>query len=102
MVTKSTKPDNIEPDFGTLKNGMIDVLIHWDIGEKTGIDSNGLPYIYWEYSEERLRVACPRGSESEIATYLTSRYQRYLIRCGVDDRLIVTENIIASMLEGSA
>ena len=72
MVTKNTKPEDIELDYGSLKNGSVDVLIHWNIVEKTDSESK----IYYEYNEERVKIQVPSNSESEILAYISENSDR--------------------------
>lgn len=75
--TSNTKPENITPDWGSLAAGKMDLLIHWDITEKTGQTLEGQSYNFWEYQEERIRVDVPASDHAGIQTYITENTDRF-------------------------
>jgi hypothetical protein len=71
MAQSSEEPKNIQIDYGKLKNGKIDILVHWDIEQKARSDNS----IYWEYNECRLNWVLPEPyTKSEIQTYFNNNY----------------------------
>lgn len=75
--TSNTQPDKITPDWGSHVFGKIDLLIHWDIAEKTGTTPDNQPYTYWEYQEERIRVDVPTTDQAGITAYINENTDRY-------------------------
>ncbi len=75
--TSNTKPENITPDWESHVSGKMDLLIHWDIVEKTGTTPDNQPYTYWEYQEERIRVDVPTTDQAGIQVYITENTDRY-------------------------
>lgn len=86
MVTKNTQPANIELDWGSFKGGSVDVLVHWNITESTGITDDGESYTQYEYEEARIRVPLPAHARSQQTAqeYLTGRYLALLMLAGAD------------------
>ena len=86
MVTKNTQPEQVELDWGSFREGSVDVLIHWNITETTGTTDDGTTYTQYEYEEARIRVPLPAHARSQATaqTYLNSRYQALLMLAGAD------------------
>lgn len=76
MVESNIQPQNIVPDFGTLKRGKLDILVNWDITSATKTDDMGNEYIEWSYESVRLNWVLPAVYESEAAirAYLDANY----------------------------
>lgn len=76
MVTSNTEPQLIEPDFGTLKKGKLDILVHWDIVEQSAETPDGIPFTQWSYSEARIPWTLPEpfSTREAIQSYLDSIY----------------------------
>lgn len=75
--TSNTQPENVTPDWGSHLAGKMDLLIHWDIVEETGITPDNKSYSYWEYQEERIRVDVPTTDQAGIQDYITENTDRY-------------------------
>ncbi len=75
--TSNTQPNNITPDWGSLTSGKMDLLIHWDIIEKTGTTPEGQSYTFWEYQEERIRVDVPASDQTGIQEFITENTDRF-------------------------
>ena len=75
MTNSNIKPNNITPDFGTLKNGKLDILVNWNITAvtKMGID---VEYTSWDYESVRLNwiLPTPMTTREEIQLYLDDNY----------------------------
>ena len=86
MVTKNTQPENVELDWGSFKEGSVDVLVHWNITETAGTTDDGETYAQYEYEEARIRVPLPAHARNQATaqTYLNSRYQALLMLAGAD------------------
>ena len=76
MVNSNIEPQNITPDFGTLKRGKLDILVNWDITSKTKTDDMCNEYTEWQYESVRLNWVLPAVCESEAAiqAYLNANY----------------------------
>ena len=77
MVQSSEEPQLIQIDWGKYKNGKVDILVHWNIQEKTREDEMG-SYTYWEYDEVRMRwvLPIPMSTRSEVQTYFDNNYNQ--------------------------
>ena len=86
MVTKNTQPENVELDWGSFKEGSVDVLVHWNITESTGTTEDGQTYPQWQYDEARIRIPLPAHARSQATAqeYLNGRYQALLMLAGAD------------------
>ncbi|HWQ65150.1 MAG TPA: hypothetical protein VN429_12085 [Methanospirillum sp.] len=80
--TSNTKPDSITPDWGSLVSGKMDILVHWDISTKTGTDTLGSSYTYYEYQEERINIEVPNSDQTTIQTYINVNMDRYFRMVG--------------------
>ena len=76
MVNSNIEPTNIVPDFGTLKNGKLDILVNWNITSATVEDDMGNEYTQWSYESARINWVLPAVYESEAAiqAYLNANY----------------------------
>lgn len=76
MTVSNIEPQNIVPDFGTLKRGKLDILVNWDIASVTKTDDMGNEYTEWQYESARLNWVLPAVYESEAAirAYLDANY----------------------------
>ena len=76
MVNSNIEPQNITPDFGTLKRGKLDILVNWDITSNTKTDDMGNEYTEWQYESARINWILPAvyESESAIQAYLDANY----------------------------
>ena len=54
MAESNIQPNQIIPDFGTLKRGKLDILVNWDITSATKTDDMGNEYTEWSYESVRL------------------------------------------------
>ena len=86
MVTKNTQPENVELDWGSFKEGSVDVLVHWNISETAGATDDGTTYTQYEYEEARIRIPLPATARSQATAqeYLNGRYQALLMIAGAD------------------
>lgn len=78
MTQSNIQPKTIQPDFGTLKHGKLDILVNWDIISETKTDDIGNPYTVWSYESARLNWILPAAYESEsaIQEYLDANYTK--------------------------
>ena len=76
MVISNTQPSNIEPDYGTLKNGKLEILVHWDIVEVPAETPDGIAFPQWSYKEARIPWTLPEpfATREAIQTYLDGIY----------------------------
>ena len=76
MVNSNIEPQNITPDFGTLKRGKLDILVNWGITSATKLDDMGNEYTQWSYESARINWVLPAVYESEAAiqSYLDANY----------------------------
>lgn len=76
MAESNIQPNQIIPDFGTLKNGKLDIIVNWDITSATVEDDMGNEYIMWSYESARINWVLPAvyESESAIQSYLDANY----------------------------
>ena len=76
MVKSNIQPQNIVPDFGTLRHGKLDVLVNWGITSATKLDDMGNEYTEWSYESVRINWVLPTVYESEAAiqAYLNTNY----------------------------
>jgi len=76
MTQSNIQPQNIVPDFGTLKRGKLDILVNWGITSATKLDDMGNEYTEWQYESVRLNWVLPAVYESEAAiqAYLNANY----------------------------
>lgn len=76
MANSNIEPQNIVPDFGTLKHGKLDILVNWSISSETKQDEMGNEYISWYYESARINWVLPAvyESESAIQSYLDANY----------------------------
>ena len=86
MVTKNTHPEPVELDWGSFKEGSVDVLVHWNITETTGTTEDGQTFPQWQYDEARIRIPLPATARSQATAqeYLDGRYQALLMLAGAD------------------
>ena len=76
MAESNIQPNTIIPDFGTLKNGKLDIIVNWNISSETKTDDMGNEYIMWDYESVRINWVLPAvyESESAIQAYLEANY----------------------------
>jgi hypothetical protein len=76
MTQSNVEPQNIVPDFGTLKHGKLDILVNWNITSETKQDEMGKEYTSWSYESVRINWILPAvyESESAIQIYLDANY----------------------------
>ena len=76
MAESNIQPNTIIPDFGTLKNGKLDILVNWDIASVTKTDDMGNEYTMWSYESARINWVLPAvyESEADIQSYLNANY----------------------------
>ncbi len=76
MAESNIQPNTIIPDFGTLKNGKLDILVNWHISSETKTDDMGNEYIMWSYESVRINWILPAVYESKAAiqSYLDANY----------------------------
>ena len=76
MVKSNIEPQNIVPDFGTLRHGKLDILVNWNITSVTKTDDMGNEYTQWSYESARINWVLPAVYESEAAiqAYLDANY----------------------------
>ena len=76
MTESNIQPNTIIPDFGTLKNGKLDILVNWNISSETKTDDMGNEYTMWSYESARINWVLPAvyESESAIQAYLEANY----------------------------
>ena len=76
MVKSNIEPQNITPDFGTLKRGKLDILVNWGITSVTKTDDMGNEYTQWSYESARINWVLPEVYESTTAiqSYLDANY----------------------------
>jgi len=55
----------------------MDILIHWNIVEKTGTTQDNQSYIFWEYQEERIKIDVPTTDQSGIQAYIAENTDRF-------------------------
>lgn len=79
MPSSHESPQNIQIDFGTLKHGKVDILVHWDITpiESTDPMTNETRTTY-EYEEVRMNWILPNPftSKEEIQSYFDANYDQ--------------------------
>jgi len=75
--TSNSIPEGLSPDWGSSELGKMDLLVHWDIVEKTGIHLDSTTYIYYEFQEERIRVDVPNSDQATVQAYITENADRY-------------------------
>lgn len=78
MVISNIEPQNITPDFGTLRNGKLDILVNWDISSETKQDDMGNSYTIWSYESARINwiLPSPMTSKIDIQTYFDNNYDQ--------------------------
>ena len=78
MTASNIEPQNITPDFGTLKRGKLDILVNWDITSATKTDDMGNEYTEWQYESVRINwvLPSPMTSRADIQTYFDNNYDR--------------------------
>ena len=79
MTSSNIEPQNIEIDWGRFKNGKVDILIHWDIGEVKRVDEmTGDTLTYYQYEEKRMNwvLPSPMTSKVEIQSYFNDNYDQ--------------------------
>lgn len=76
MVTSNTQPQNIIPDYGTLRHGTLDILVNWNITSSEKTNEMGDTYTEWTYESVRLNWILPQAytTQSDIQTYLDANY----------------------------
>ena len=76
MAESNIQPNTIIPDFGTLKNGKLDMLVNWNISSETKTDDMGNNYVSWSYESARINWVLPEVYESTTAiqAYLDANY----------------------------
>ena len=72
MVNSFNNPQNIEIDFGTFKNGKIDILVHWNITSASDKEGN----LVYNYDEVRMIWILPEPFTSKelIQNYFDNNY----------------------------
>jgi len=86
MVKRNTQPEQVELDWGSFKDGSVDVLVHWNITETTGTTDDGTTYTQYEYDEARVRIPLPASARNQATAqeYVNGRYQALLMLAGAD------------------
>jgi len=86
MVKRNTQPEQVELDWGSFKDGSVDVLVHWNITETTGTTDDGTTYTQYEYDEARVRIPLPASARSQetAQTYANARYLALLMLAGAE------------------
>ena len=77
MTQSNIQPQNIVPDFGTLKHGILDILVNWDItSEEKQTEMGDSTYTQWNYESVRLKwiLPFPYSTQSDIIEYLDDNY----------------------------
>jgi len=101
MVKRNTEPELIEVDWGTFRNGSVDVLVHWNIVAGTASDESGKSFQQWDYEESRIRVPLPAYARSlaDAQAYLAPRYNALLMIAGADVIPIKIADLEAAVLD---
>ena len=78
MVNSNIEPIVIQPDFGTLKNGKLDILVNWDITPLTKSDAMNNEYTEWSYESVRMSWILPEPytTTEEIQQYFNDNYDQ--------------------------
>lgn len=77
MVQSNTNPHNIQVDWGTLRHGTVDILVHWSVEEIIHADPMTEESItYYQYDECRMNwiLPSPMTSKADIQTYFDNNY----------------------------
>ena len=77
MVQSSELPQNIQVDWGKLRSGKVDILVHWNIEEVTITDPmTEEPITYYTYDECRMNWILPSlmTTRAEIQSYFDNNY----------------------------
>ena len=71
MVQSNTEPQDIQVDWGTMKHGKVDILVHWNVEEVTLNDQT-----HFQYDEVRINwiLPTPMTSKAEIQEYFDANY----------------------------
>lgn len=77
IATSNIKPEAITPDWGSMISGVMDILVHWEIVEKIGINPDSSTYPYYEYQEEKIKIDVPNSDQETIKTYITANADRF-------------------------
>jgi len=79
MVQSNTQPQNIQVDWGKLKHGKVDILVHWNVEEVEHTDPMTEESItYYTYDECRMKwvLPSPMTSKVDIQTYFDNNYDQ--------------------------
>jgi len=77
MVQSNTEPQNIQVDWGTMKHGKVDILVHWNVEEVGHVDPmTEETTTYFQYDEVRINwiLPSPMTSKVEIQGYFNANY----------------------------
>ena len=77
MVQSNTEPQDIQVDWGTMKHGKVNILVHWNIEEIEHVDPmTEESTTYFQYDEVRINwiLPTPMTSKVEIQTYFDANY----------------------------
>ena len=79
MVQSNTEPQNIQVDWGTMKHGKVDILVHWNVEEVEQTDPmTEETTTYYQYDEVRINwiLPSPMTSKVEIQEYFDANYDQ--------------------------
>ena len=101
MVTKNTQPEQVELDWGSFREGSVDVLVHWNIAETTGTTEDDQTYAQWQYDEARIRIPLPATARSQetAQAYVNARYNALLMLAGAEILPNKMDDVEAALLD---
>ena len=77
MTSSNNNPELIQVDWGTLRHGKVDILVHWNVEEQSTEGEFG-PQTYYTYDEQRMNwvLPTPMASRAAIAEYFNNNYDQ--------------------------
>lgn len=76
MLQSSEEPQNIQVDWGKLKHGKVDILVHWNVEEVTHPTEESITYYTYDECRMKWVLPSPMTSKVDIQTYFDNNYDQ--------------------------
>ena len=76
MVQSNTQPQNIQVDWGKLKHGKVDILVHWNVEEVTHPTEESITYYTYDECRMGWILPSPFSTREQIQAYFDANYDQ--------------------------
>ena len=76
MVQSNTQPQNIQVDWGKLKHGKVDILVHWNVEEVTHPTEESITYYTYDECRMKWILPSPFSTREQIQAYFDANYDQ--------------------------